>query len=55
MQNTAQIDILKKVTHQTIKYFIDPNAICIARIEIYRYVIPVLWRRREKYLPLSFT
>ena len=41
MQNTAQINILKKVTRQTIKYFIDPYAICSAYIEIYRYVIPV--------------
>lgn len=37
MQNTARINILKKVTRQTIKYFIDPWAICSAFMEIYRY------------------
>lgn len=41
MQSAAQIDILKKVTRQTIKYFIDPYAICCAYREIYRYVICV--------------
>lgn len=51
MQNTAQINILKKVTHQTIKYFIDPYVICTAYIEIYRCVILVLWQRGKKYLP----
>lgn len=52
MQNTAQIDILKKVTRQTVKYFIDPYAICSAYIEIHRYVIPVLWHINKRYLPL---
>lgn len=43
MQNSAQIDILKKVTRQTVKYFIDPYVICSAYIEIHRYVTLVLY------------
>ena len=52
MQNTAQIDILKKVTRQTIKYFIDPYAIRSAHREIYRYVIPVSWPGSKQYRSL---
>ena len=40
MQNAAGIDELKKVTHETIKYFIDPSVICITYTDIYRRFIP---------------
>lgn len=55
MQNTAQIDILKKVTRQTIKYFIDPYAIRSAYKEIYRYVIPVSWTGSKQYRSLFWS